>query len=675
MSLAGFLLTGKVEIFLVGRADKRPVHFRDIKGRPFVCYIQAKTDSDTQDSDVGSQQQRPKGTAADDQNALVGIILSPHAPVIDHQGARKIVESLNDMLEMPKKYKTDPLPAGRGKPRNVEQDMETDVYVLWEVWIDRVASIKDDAYTNEEIDVILNGHGQSSQCSVVRYIRKLESTVYEDHNHIRFYNSMEDFENDVQDQNINFPDDEKFTTSAYKFEKDEIWDREDLNMTLGGGYLNITNIGLSSGRPFRFPRWMYDQQHIDKLNTFVRTYNTAAMEIIKTRKPGAPITLKQRKRDFDNLNAAWFESWIECVKAGGGRPLNEWINTFSLNLLRNPKFSSMSVFTIFGEDTFEEMDMMYEKDNERDVVLTEEKEIDVSGLVDGFLLPTDKKLLMSWDKLESYKKMVGNLSVSLIDWCNQRPNIDAIEKSRTVYIAEKKRAQHKNIYELLLKSNGAQGQEHKTTSSFVGTGAHIKAALVALGYRNGQYKPGNRKIQTAISDSKILNEYEKEMPRIVDDVGEFLMTAPLEPRSGASPLYEYIRAVEFPVYLLDYSFDGGKRLYSRIDAVSTSFDLNDKSLSVWEFKTKWGTGNEMLQIFNDGKAPIGDIRQAAFYCYCLEKMTGNSPTYFYLRYVRTENVIDDPMMTAITIRYTYYDAKRKPKKLFDFENLFLQLKD
>ena len=183
MSLTGFLITGKVELFLIGRRDSRPVHSRDIKGRPFVCYIQAKTDSDTQDSDVGSQQQpkRPKGTVADDQNALVGIILSPHAPVVDHEGARKIVESLNNMLEMPKKYKTEPLPAKRGQPLNVEQDMETDVYVLWEVWIDRVADIKDDAYTNEEIDVILNGHGQSSQCSVVRYIRKLENIVYEDH--------------------------------------------------------------------------------------------------------------------------------------------------------------------------------------------------------------------------------------------------------------------------------------------------------------------------------------------------------------------------------------------------------------------------------------------------------------------------------------------------------------
>jgi len=61
---------------------------------------------------------------------------------------------------------------------------------------------------------------------------------------------------------------------------------------------------------------------------------------------------------------------------------------------------------------------------------------------------------------------------------------------------------------------------------------------------------------------------------------------------------------------------------------------------------------------------------AAFYCYCLFKMTGIQCKYFYIRYVK----IKDEKMLFNTFKFKYQDGYDGTKDSFDFEEKLTNLK-
>lgn len=654
MSVAGFLSSGRVVDFL--RSPKKTNPSPKGRGRPLV----GMRDVEDYSQDVAAGWHNCD-IVCDENNQLFGDT---------HTAAERLIGRFKNMLRWP-----------------VGDDINTDVYVLWEVWVDRGTDDESD-YTQEEREHILTGPALKNLCSVVRYIRKVSRVQVNGRqvtelapNNLRlsFYNSLADYA--ARKKSYPQVDDEPCDEAIpyYICANDPKWrvgsqrDEFTLNDILGNK-VDITTIGLSCGRLFRFPEWM-DKL---KLARFIQEYNDAAMKIIETRNDvyfsadaRNRITRNQRKEQYDDLYKAWFPLWIECIR--GRRNMSAWSNTFNLKLLRTNLVSSMSMYTWFGSTTSDEVETEDGREAEPTDTADNDYEIEVSGPNDGYLLPTGKKSLISWAIMEKlFLKAQKAKNQQKADLTNELGNANAQRKREIeaeiaeidIFFESHKKpekvetfpvdithARHPNIYKLILDAQGAQGQEHVNLSSFLGTGVHTEASLTVLRLQNV-----HRVISTAITKQSALEDYEKEIPGIVRDVGHALITSKL---GNVANIADSMIAVEFPVYLLDHPF-GGMYLYSRIDAISKGIGRRQE-IAVWEYKSKWAND---IEIEHD--AHIGDIRQAAFYCYCLSQMTTLDPVeHFYIRYVKILREVERPTIRVITHKYAYKLANGR--FLFDFD--------
>jgi len=578
MSLPAFLVSGKVVDFLV-----RPVRSEITRtgGRPVV---------------------RIRRQGLVEKIAIIDPVLTSQVQ------ASNVVRKLSGMIN------TDGLDAGR------------DMYVLWEVWMDRKDNLAYDAdFSEAEMDTILNGYTQGDRglCSVVRVIRKVKPEKSETQNPLVYYKSLADYNTNIPA----FPvTSDSQPIRSKKLPRYEL-ERDFLTRTVGQS-IDLTTIGISCGGLFQFPTWIDDI----KLATFIREYNVLARNEINFRPAnGRRITFDIRKQRYKTMNDLWLPLWLDCIQ--GQRPLNGWTNTFSISLLFSHTFGSMSMFTTYGAKYTPEP-------NDDDKLM----ELTVTSPMDGYLVPV--KLVLSWN---------GMLALLHAKWKFAQP--DKKFKIGTYAVENVDRgmpAQMLNMYALLLKANGGQGVEHVNLSSFLGSAAHTSAALTA--FKNGQ--EFHRHLETSIANVKLLTDFSNATPTIAQASGKVLaetknaLTDPNMPD-------ETMRAVEFGVYLPARTFNGSY-FYSRIDALANHY-LDTEGFSLWEYKTKWGDDRSIMTL-----AALDDILQAAFYCYCIEKMTGVVEEVFYIRYVKIECTAEKPKVSVYTHKYLWRAGN---ERMWDFDSL------
>jgi hypothetical protein len=600
MSVANFLVTGKVENFLVATMDAEISNGRT-GGRPAVLvFIENKVDK-------------------------IGII---DARVTSNVMAERVLKELTGMLD------TSYLDLGEGGGRNDGRGGRgggRNVYVMWEIWMDRENGEGPyDFFTDNEIETILNGYTKKVRdlCSVVRVIRKvkMDGGRIKDTGKKRPVNFYLDYEK--------YKEKRASSSLAQKQIPSFELERDFLPMNAGTN-VDITTMGISCGRFFQFPAWMEDVQ----LDAFIGEYNRlAGLEIAYAKTNGRRVTKKERLERYAQMNAAWLPIWLDCVR-GKRADFKEWTNTFSVSLLRKNTFGSMSMFTWYGSKYTPEP-------GDGD----ESMELIVTSPVDGYLVPVD--LVLSWTKMRELLKKEFLFTKN--DYAGFKIGTFKMESLQRGMSADAK-----NVYALLLKANGGQGIEHVNLASFLGSAAHTSAALKAL----AEGATFQHHLQTSITNERLLAEFSNATPLIAREVGALLAKTKVQSGDANEPDLA-MHAVEWGVYLLERTFDGGKFFYSRVDALARDY-IDGDGCSLWEYKSKWGDDPSIVD-----DAAVDDVLQAAFYCYCVEKMTGTVEKYFYVRYVKIECTTDKPDISVYTHKYRW---KNRGRYIWDFDRLLEKL--
>jgi hypothetical protein len=487
------------------------------------------------------------------------------------------------------------------------------VYVFWEVWLDRKVDDRDldqdEMYTEKEKGMIMQGSSKvdtGPRCNVVRFIRELNFEGYPATDNYTIIHTC---------NGIVYKTELPFPLHSYKFK--DTFDTKKFFKEL-----NASNVGIECGGPIQFPSWM-DKV---KLTSFIKKYNEAAMIVINTPRT----TLKARKENYDDMFEGWIDTWTECLK--GRRSLEEWSEklSFSIELLIDHDMSVMSMFGWWGRQA-------------RIVFQAGAEESELLVTTDGLLEP--RKMVVSEKAIVSSFKFPPKYDLTPF----KVAILDQLKISNKLT--------EKNPYVLLSTASGGQNVEHVSLSSVLGSGSHITAALLGL--------HDHPDMPTSIMNERKLEEYANELPKVVKEAGKALMLSPVV-KDGNTPLKAFL-AAEFPVYLIQENIEVKKKhkfFYSRIDGLTREFEDNE-GLCVWEFKTKWGRDTAY-----EKDALLPDIRQAAFYCYCLEQMlpVDVKVEFFYIRYAQVhENTIN-----VFTYKYRYRLAN--DTLIFNFATLLRKRK-
>lgn len=399
--------------------------------------------------------------------------------------------------------------------------------------------------------------------------------------------------------------------------------------------VSIKNIGVTCGKPFSFHKWADDEKIL--LSQFISAYNNGDGDvnnlmlqyINSVRSPNIQ-TLKTWFKAHYNF---WESKWINIIKKKK-RDVNQWTNTFDIALLSDHKFSSLSVFVLYGTTIHDQIDT---EDDYRDRS-TEDSDVTSVYPNTDLLLPVPfitnrTRGTISWNGVKDYFKINGPQQDRSIKGSHEKHWCTRTEEKKGV----------SNIYRLLVHTNGGQGIEHVSLSSVLGSGAHTGAALDTLQNKTGIVAG----FSTSSENIKLLDKYEKGLPGIVDILGTQLAETKIE---GKKPRRSII-AVEFPVYYFGKKIEN-MYIYSRIDAISKNF-LDNEGYAIWEYKTRWGE-----QIINDASgADEMHVRQTAFYCFCANNMLPDDQKIqnFYIRYIKMLNdtSYENTQMEIHTFRYRY----------------------
>ena len=392
--------------------------------------------------------------------------------------------------------------------------------------------------------------------------------------------------------------------------------------------VSIKTIGVTCGNLFSFPAW------IDKrlLNDFIDAYNNGKKDNnIITRYIDEKPSIRVLKTWLKTHYTHWESKWINII-ADKRRDINQWSNTFDIALLSDHKYSSLSVFVLYGKQTHAQIDTDDDYSDSKDDV----NETTIYASTD-FLLPVPlltrrTRGTISWNSVSKYFT----------------PDLTKKQKKHMSYWLTKTKEQDGliNTYMILLAANGGQGIEHVNLSSVLGSGAHTAAALDTL-TKHMHLVAG---FSTSLENIALLTKYEKDLPKIVDVLGKLLAKTTID--GHVNEPHESMIAVEFPVYYLKRKIDT-MYIYSRIDAISENFFDDQEGYAIWEYKTRWGGGI----ITNETGADEMHVRQTAFYCFCVNNMllSNNKVNFFYIRYIKmiNETSFENTLMEVHTFRYRY----------------------
>jgi hypothetical protein len=531
-------------------------------------------------------------------------------------------------------------------------DENKQYYVLWEVWLCRpgITDTNEGLWLNEEIMAVLQGPEKKNKKAVVRYILKLEKRRQVPIKNIKWkcikgnldsydYEDADLSPNIVQDNfkwNTNFIN-QNYTNGLFFYEYDIR--NMPVNMRTLGSAVSLDTIGISCGRPFRFPEWM--ERNPARLEFFTTTYNIAAMPIIRNR--NSQYNKSTLIASFNALYERWNPVWISLINSK--RELDHWFNTFDISLLSNHKYSSLSAFNLKGSKTREQGAT---DDFANENAVANPNDITVSPNV-YFLLPVPvnsmSRSITSWAAVS--KKLRGPRNVDNSRW-NPTTHKSWLQSPSFNEHAS-------NSYQQLIRANGGQGIEHVGLSSVLGSGAHMDAALHAVRYIRKEHKPKAISEFSEKESEDALRDYTVNLPTIVDKIGKRLVSYPvqIDDMHSRCPQQNFV-ALEFPVYFLKDPIDGSF-FYSRIDAITQDFMPEDKATptskgyAVWEYKTRWGN----QEPGDNAEEP--HIRQTAFYCFCLSFMLTQKIMFFYIRYVRASSPGDlhETTLNIYTYKYRY----------------------
>lgn len=566
---------------------------------------------------------RPLLTYGPRGNTLIEIRTSDVSQNIEQEQVvfKKTIEAIQTMLHLPPNY--------------IKDDA---VYVLWEIWKDRANDLTiSDVYSEEEEMSITAGPNLREPVNVVRYFVQIDPTP-----------KKIEYKFKIRQSATNYVVDHSFP--EYKVNPDNNKAFIDLGL---GNRVDCTTIGTSCGKLFSFPTWMKPEN----VANFIKIYNSKALTIIQ----GGKQTQKNRKEQYNALKKAWVPAWFKCVldkKAGPDDPLGRWNNTFDLALLYDHNFTSMSMFTWFGSSKIGQLETRTENDFNEDKPVEDAQIDDANADVQNehYLLPysTSSRYRQVWSKSKLFEilfKGSNELTTDVIKpMAEFVPNQEVIIKDRNSV----------NIFTLLKQSNGVQAIELSNLASVLGSECHAGVSNFIFGNKTEKRVKG----YSAITDPKTLATYATHLPPLVKEIAnDFVTVLDVDKTRQTSAtesihnLLAYIITVEFPVYLFFAKSPEAMRdtvpFYSRIDAISYEYQKGDE-YSVWEYKTRWGEASI-------NKPNIDAIRQAAFYCYCIQKMTKITCKYFYIRYVKETQ----GKLNIKTFKYQY--DLGNSRYLFDFQ--------
>ena len=575
---------------------------------------------------------------------------------MNEESVTDVLGYLHDMLQVPKNMDGDIVQGDAKRTRSGTASHTRDFYVLWEVWKNREDGLSYDAnYSENEKHIITHGPNKKETLSVVRYIRKI--TEKRDATGAQKFDVPTTFyHKEIEAVISNMP--------YFDIVKDDLNTEFKLD-----DRVDCTNIGISCGKIFCFPNWM-EKRNVEN---FITTYNAAALIVLKNKEKKARALQIQ---EYKEMKSKWIKSWLQCIskkkeQATEEMKLQQWNNTFDLSLLYDHNFTSMSMFTWWKNTKISQLptDIDYNESQEKESILPQTDTENEAVQNDHFLLPYNLKatsgMVYTKTSMFSYIFREGNDKTAKL-------GVDSVEPEMVTESEIKMEKHVTNIYALLKKCNGVQGIEFNNLASVLGSEVHTEIAhySVTNEHRSDDIITSSKDIikTSAITDFKTLSEYAKALPEIVKKIAfQFLElkekdeTRQTLVKKEDHNLIDYIKCVEFPVYLFANDELLEKPFYSRIDSIS--FDYRDKEgLAVWEYKTRWGSKSI-------DKADPDAIRQAAFYCYCLFKMTGIRCKYFYIRYVK----VKDEKMLFKTFKFKYQNGYDDTRDLFDFEEKLTNL--
>jgi len=399
--------------------------------------------------------------------------------------------------------------------------------------------------------------------------------------------------------------------------------------------VSIKNIGVTCGKPFSFHKWVDDEKNL--LSQFISAYNNGDGDprnlMLQYIDSSRPPSISQLKTWFKTHYNFWESKWIDIIKKKK-RDVNQWTNTFDIALLSDHKFSSLSVFVLYGTTIHDQID------TEDDYSDRSTEDSDVTSVYPNtdLLLPVPfirnrTRGTISWSGVSKYFNFDGPSRNGSIKGSHEKHWCTRTEEKKGV----------SNIYRLLVHTNGGQGIEHVSLSSVLGSGAHTGAALDTLQNKIGIVAG----FSTRPENIRLLEKYEQGLPGIVDILGTQLAETEIENKKPKNSII----AVEFPVYYFPKKIEK-MYIYSRIDAISKNF-LNDEGYAIWEYKTRWGEQN----ISDASGADEMHVRQTAFYCFCANNMLPDIKKirFFYIRYIKMLNdtSYENTQMEVHTFRYRY----------------------
>lgn len=326
----------------------------------------------------------------------------------------------------------------------------------------------------------------------------------------------------------------------------------------------------------------------ENLALFIEEYNAKTAEIFTGQTNKAEKATLYHKLKHDMIPL-----WLKCISEV--KMFGAWtLDVPNLNLLYSHTAQTMSAFTWWGDASITE----WSEQEEEDILY-------------------DSKMLVPYNQTSSFRSIhekFGGLRRDRFHKHKKPP--PKMETSTDI----------PNPYAILRDSSGGQIDELRTLSSYLGSGVHMCSADKVITKNH---------VVTAVGNLLKLEAYIKLLPKIVPVTADAMIHK-----------IERFVAVEFPVYYHRPILLKNKQtyFYSRIDAIS---ETPNQDLNVWEYKTRWGYGKQFQK-----KADLHDIRQAAVYCFLLQKMVIAHVKHFSIRYVHADTTTKT-ILSTYTHRFQY----------------------
>jgi len=365
--------------------------------------------------------------------------------------------------------------------------------------------------------------------------------------------------------------------------------------------MTLDEVGVRFSKPFALDG---PNHLVDALGS---TYN---------RRLDRSVALSERKQANIDWRLLWLMSLYNAGR-GAANPLQWWTRkrrTDAVALLTWTSAASMSAFTWWGDRTSIEW-----------AVDVAEEPADPCDEPDPFTTTLDLKAPVPRSGSVALQTFLSSVKTKRAS-CPARPMPLSIHQQRLDGRAT-------NPYELYRVGASGQGVQLATLSSYLGSSAHLAAS-----YRLLRRQPD---LPTALlpidGQWDALGRYVATLPSIALQISKALVHG-----------MDNVAAVEFPVVWCGLGEDG-MFVYSRIDALTWN---SDRSVDVWEWKTKWGVGRSY-----EKRALLRDVRQAVIYCFAFSIMTGVRVRLFHVRYA---GVAADGTVTLTTHSFRFDGARLRP---------------